>query len=36
MHGYGASAPYKDLYKHFGFTLEAVYTAAKKMLKHQE
>ncbi|MGO4573615.1 transketolase [Microvirga sp. 2TAF3] len=24
MHGFGASAPYKDLYKHFGITAEAV------------
>ena len=23
MHGFGASAPYKDLYKHFGITAEA-------------
>jgi len=24
MHGFGASAPYKDLYRHFGITAEAV------------
>ena len=24
MNGFGASAPYKDLYKHFGITAEAV------------
>ncbi len=24
MSGFGASAPYKDLYKHFGITAEAV------------
>jgi transketolase len=28
MTGFGASAPYKDLYKHFGVTPEAVATAA--------
>jgi transketolase len=28
MTGFGASAPYKDLYKHFGITAEAVVTAA--------
>ena len=28
MHGFGASAPYKDLYKHFGITAEAVAEAA--------
>ena len=36
MHGYGASAPYKDLYKYFGFTPEAICTAVRKMLKIQE
>jgi transketolase len=36
MHGYGASAPYKDLYKHFGFTPEAICAEARKMLKIQE
>jgi transketolase len=30
MHGFGASAPYKDLYKHFGITPEAV---AEKVLR---
>ena len=30
MHGFGASAPYKDLYKHFGITAEAV---AEKVLR---
>jgi transketolase len=29
---FGASAPFKDLYKHFGFTTENVYTVAKKLL----
>ena len=28
MSGFGASAPYKDLYKHFGVTPEAVAEAA--------
>jgi transketolase len=28
MTGFGASAPYKDLYKHFGVTPEAVAAAA--------
>jgi transketolase len=29
---FGASAPIKDLYKHFGFTAENVVTQAKKLL----
>jgi transketolase len=29
MHGFGASAPYQDLYKHFGITAEEVAKAAK-------
>ena len=33
MHGYGASAPYKDLYKHFGITAEAAADAALTRLK---
>jgi transketolase len=32
MTGYGASAPYKELYKHFGITPEAVAEAAAKAL----
>ncbi|MBV9555747.1 MAG: transketolase [Pseudolabrys sp.] len=32
MTGFGASAPYKDLYKHFGITAEAVADAASKKL----
>jgi transketolase len=32
MHGFGASAPAKDLYKHFGITAEAVVEAASKRL----
>jgi transketolase len=32
MHSFGASAPYKDLYKHFGFTAEAIADAAVKRL----
>jgi len=32
MKAYGASAPLKDLAKHFGFTVENVVAAAKKVL----
>lgn len=32
MHSFGASAPIKDLLKHFGFTVEAVVRAAKAQL----
>jgi transketolase len=32
MHGFGASAPAKDLYKHFGITAEAAVDAALKRL----
>ena len=32
MHGFGASAPAQDLYKHFGITAEAVATAAIEVL----
>ena len=32
MHGFGASAPLKDLLPHFGFTAEKVYEAAKAQL----
>jgi transketolase len=32
MHGFGASAPAKDLYKHFGITAEAAVNAALKRL----
>ena len=32
MSGFGASAPYADLYRHFGITPEAVAAAAKKLL----
>jgi transketolase len=32
MHSFGASAPLKDLQKHFGFTSDAVITAAKEVL----
>jgi transketolase len=32
MHGFGASAPAKDLFKHFGITAEAVVEAAMKRL----
>ncbi len=33
MDGFGASAPYKELYRHFGITPEAVATAAEGALK---
>ena len=33
MDGFGASAPYKDLYRHFGITPEAVAEAAQAALK---
>jgi transketolase len=32
MHGYGASAPAKDLYKHFGFSGEAIAERARAVL----
>jgi transketolase len=32
MHGFGASAPYEDLYRHFGITPEAVAAAVRKRL----
>jgi transketolase len=33
MHTFGASGPYKDVYKHFGITADAVANAAKAALK---
>ncbi len=33
MHGFGASGPYKDVYKHFGITPDAVADAARSALK---
>ncbi len=33
MHSFGASAPYKDVYQHFGITAEAAADAARKALK---
>ena len=33
MDGFGASAPYKELYRHFGITAEAVAEAAQTRLK---
>jgi transketolase len=33
MHSFGSSGPYKDVYKHFGITPEAVADAAKAALK---
>jgi transketolase len=35
MTSFGASAPYKDLYRHFGITAEAVAKAALDRLKRQ-
>jgi transketolase len=35
MHSFGASAPYKDLYKHFGITAEAAAEAARSALKEK-
>ena len=32
MHGFGASAPAGDLYKHFGITPEAVAAAARELI----
>ncbi|HSM97063.1 MAG TPA: transketolase [Rhizomicrobium sp.] len=32
MHSFGASAPYKDVYRHFGITAEAAAEAAKKAI----
>jgi transketolase len=34
MHSFGASGPYKDVYKHFGITPQAVVDAAKAALKN--
>ena len=33
MHGFGASAPAPELYKHFGITPEAVADAARDLIK---
>ena len=33
--GFGASAPVKDVYKHFGFTTDNVYNTAKALLSRQ-
>jgi len=33
MHGFGASGPYKDVYKHFAITPEAVAVVAKQLVK---
>jgi transketolase len=33
MHGFGASAPAQDLYKHFGITAEAVAAAARGLIE---
>jgi len=33
MHGFGASAPAEQLYKHFGITVEAVVEAARKIVQ---
>jgi transketolase len=36
MHTFGASAPWKDLQKHFGFTTEAVVAAARKAISNSK
>ena len=36
MRGFGASAPYKDVYKHFGITAEAAADAARSVLKSRQ
>ncbi|MEX0590542.1 MAG: transketolase [Xanthobacteraceae bacterium] len=36
MKGFGASGPYKDVYKHFGITAEAVVAAALKALGREQ
>ncbi len=36
MHSFGASAPWKDLQKHFGFTSEAVVAAARKAISNSK
>jgi transketolase len=33
MHAFGASGPYKDVYRHFGITPDAVAEAARQALK---
>jgi transketolase len=33
MHSFGASGPYKDVYKKFGITADAAVAAARKLLK---
>jgi len=33
MHGFGASAPFMDVYKHFGITAEAAAEAALQALR---
>jgi transketolase len=33
MHSFGASAPYKDLYKHFGFTVDHIVAAAEAQIR---
>jgi len=35
MQGFGASAPAKDLYKHFHITAEAAADAARALLEHE-
>jgi transketolase len=36
MHTFGASAPWKDLQRHFGFTTEAVVAAARKAISNSK
>jgi transketolase len=36
MHTFGASAPWKDLQKHFGFTTDAIIAAARKAISNSK
>jgi len=36
MHTFGASAPWKDLQKHFAFTADTVVTAARKAISESK
>jgi transketolase len=36
MAGFGASAPYEDLYRHFGITAEAVAATARRSIQEKD
>ena len=36
MHGFGASAPAPDLYRHFGITPEKIVATARKLISEKE